>query len=296
MADRIVEALKLTEKQAAPVRQILETSQQDMGQWMRDNGPALRELQTKLRGGRTRRGEGEKPAEPAAGSAERKEAAEKYQAIMKQRTEKAENALKQLDEHLTEEQMVIARRYLTGRSPSTGARMSFGALRELGLSEQQQTKVREIMQGAREGGGDKEPAARAQAYRDAWDKVVKEVLTPEQQGKLKEVQQRGPEAGRTTRGATGGMYAGLDLSDKQQQQISEIMAGVRKRMEGTEGRDARREAYMAAQQEIRKVLTPEQIEKLDKRREEMRQRGGQRGGQRTNRKRRETKDNTVIVD
>jgi len=265
MLEKLMEELKLTEKQEAPVRQILTTYQQELASWTRQNGPAMRELYTKLRGGRGRRGQ--EPAEPAkrVSEAERKEAAAKLRELQKKRAAITENVLKQLKEHLTEEQMAAARRIL-GRGQRRGPAVSFAMLRRLDLTAEQQAKVKEIMASAREAAKGQEGRARGQAYTDAMQKIVKDVLTAEQREKLETMRSQAPQR------RAGGMFAGLDLTEEQQKKIRKIQASMREKISAAEGREARREAYQAMQKEIQAVLTPEQLEKLQQRRKEMRDR------------------------
>ena len=196
----LIEELKLTEKQRPPVRQILETHQQEMTTWMQHNGPTMRELMGQLRGGRGRRGEQGAEAPKPPTDAEKKEITDKLRAFQKQRVEKTENLLKQLKDHLTEEQMVTAKRVLARGNRGRGRRLSPAMLRGLELTAEQQKKVDEIMAAARQAAKDKDGAARREAYTEAMEKIVKDVLTAEQREKLEKLQQRRREAGGRRRG------------------------------------------------------------------------------------------------
>ena len=198
--EQLLKELKLTDKQDAPVRQIIETFSKDMANWQRETGAAVRELQRKAAGARRGRPggrEGKKPeggekpkAKPKVDPEEAKAARKKLAELMKQRQEKADNALKQLDEHLTDEQMAVARKYLArgGRAQQAGGQLA--ALKQLDLDKDQQAKVREILQGARKGGEGAERAERGKAMREAWKKIVDEVLTDAQREKLKELRKK----------------------------------------------------------------------------------------------------------
>jgi len=265
MYEKLIEELKLTEKQEAPVRQILTTHRQEMASWTQQNGPAMRELYMKLRGGRGRRGqEGAEPAKTVT-EAEKKEASAKLRELQKKRAQLTENVLKQLKDHLTEEQMATAQRVL-GRGQRRGPTLSPAMLRRLYLTAEQQAKVKEIMAAAREAAKDKEGRGRAEAYRDAMQKIQKDVLTAEQRQKLEKMPSQAPQR------RAGGMFAGLDLTEQQQKKIREIQASMREKVTAAEGREAKREVYQAMQKEIQAVLTPEQLEKLQQRRREMRER------------------------
>ena len=292
---KMLEELKLKKEQEAPVQQILTTHQQQMAQWMQQNGPVMRELLGKLRGGRGRRGE-DAPEQPKVSDDERKAATEKIRELQKQRLELTQNVLKQLKDVLTEEQMAVARRHLGQRSRGRASGPPLWALGQLGLSQEQQAKVGEMRTAAREAMKDKDRAGRAKAMQETWDAIVKDVLTDEQRKKLEELQKRGPSA----RGAMGGTYAGLDLTDKQNKKIQEIMAEARKKIQATEDRDAKRQAYMDARKKIAdEVLTAEQREKLEKSRKQRMEgarRGRGAGGQGGRRRQRDNRAEPVIVD
>lgn len=288
MYEKLIEELKLTEKQEAPVRQILTTYRQGLASWTQQNGPAMRELFAKLGRGGGRRGQEGAEAAKTVTEAERKEATEKLRELQKKRIELTENVLKQLKDHLTEEQMATAQRVL-GRGQRRGPTLSLAMLRRLDLTAEQQAKVKEIMAAARQAAKDKEPRGRAEALRDAMQKIEKDVLTAEQRQKLEKLTKEAPR-----RGAVG-MFAGLDLTEQQQKKIREIQASLRQKLTAAEGREAKREVYQAMQKEIEAVLTPEQREKLQQRRKEMRE-GSRRERPDRGRGGGANKDQPVIVD
>lgn len=85
---------------------------------------------------------------------------------------------------------------------------------------------------------------------------IKAVLTPEQVEKVQQLRDDG-----TARG-----FAALDLTEEQQAAIAEIRENARADAETAETREARREIMQAAYEEVKSVLTDEQIEKLEQRR------------------------------
>ena len=286
MYEKLIEELKLTEKQEAPVQQILTTYRQALASWTQQNGPAMRELSMKLRGGRGQEG-GE--AAKTVSEDEKKEIIGKIQELQKKRTAITENLFKQLKDHLTEEQMATARRILGRGDRPGGAAMSLAMLRRLDLTAEQQEKVKGIMAAVREGAKDRDARGTGEAYREAMQKIVKEVLTDEQRTKLETLRTETPR-----RGAVG-MFAGLDLTEEQQKQIREIQRSIREKVTAAEGREAKREVYTKMQKEMEAVLTPEQREKLDQRRKEMREKLKRDRGERP-REGRRAKDQPVVVE
>ncbi|MCD6303943.1 MAG: Spy/CpxP family protein refolding chaperone, partial [Planctomycetes bacterium] len=277
--------LKLPPEKEKAVRLVIETYFQDMAQWMRENGPVMRDLMAKMHGGRGRPGAGQPPA--GASDEQRKAAMEKYRELMKQRAEKQQELFKQLKDLLDKEQMALVHKALGGGRPSREASV-FALLRRLDLTEDQRAKVKEIMSAAREAAKDKQGPDRAEIYRDAGEKVVKEVLTDAQRAKLAELRRAGPGRGPSA-GAPGGsrgMFAGLDLTDDQKAKIREIMTDAREKAKAASDPSAKKETFRDAMKKIaEEVLTPEQREKLQKQREERRRRfqnrpgrGGKAGG------------------
>jgi Spy/CpxP family protein refolding chaperone len=216
--EQLIKELKLTDKQDAPVRQILETFWADMGNWQRENGPTLRELQKTLGSsrGQGRQGKGKKPpadaSEPKAKPDEIEAARAKLAELTKQRREKIGNVLAQLKEHLTDEQMAVVRKSLGGGQRPQGAQ-GMAALKRLELDKDQQAKVREIMKAARESGDGNDKAARGKAMRQAWKKIVEEVLTDAQREQLKQLKKDGPprrEGGQRQRSKRAGGEGGKE--------------------------------------------------------------------------------------
>ena len=249
MLERLVRELKLTDQQEAPVKQILETHRAEMASWTQENGPAMRELQPILK---------DRQADPA----KRREAMEKYRELIKTRGAISQNLLKQLADHLTEEQMAVARRLLGQRQAEAGkgGTMSLALLRQLDLTPEQQEKVQEIIAAVKKD-VQQDPRAKGEAFQAAQKTIIEDVLTAEQRGKLEKLRQEGAKR-KAGGGAASGMFAGLDLSDEQTKKIQEL----REKAVKTGGPDAKKEFYS----QMMDVLTAEQRDKLEQRRRDAR--------------------------
>jgi len=288
----VLEELKLTAKQEAPVKQIFETYRQEMAQWMQENGPKMRELYGKV--GRRRPGAEGADNAPKPTEEERKAAMEKLREIQKTRQGINENLLKQLKDHLTEEQMAVVRRRLAGGGRGAASWMSFRTLSQLDLDAAQQTKVREIMRAAREASQGKGREEAEKAMKEAWAKIEKDVLTVAQAKKLAELKKAGPRRA-PAGGARGAeMFAGLDLTKEQTAKMQEAQAEMRKKMQEAD-REDRRALYQEYRKKIDEILTPEQREKLQQRRKEMMERRSREGAGRERGARRK-RDEPVAVD
>lgn len=123
-----------------------------------------------------------------------------------------------------------------------------GALAD--LTEEQRTQVQEIMQRQRE-----QNAPIKEAQQAALEAELRTVLTDEQIESLRP-KARGPMS----------MFTGLDLTDEQKAQISEL------RGEKPESREAMQAA-------LAEILTDEQIAQLEERQATMQERRGQRDGE-----------------
>jgi len=178
--ERLTTALKLTEKQQAPVQQALETYRKEMANWTQEKGPAMRELYQQAR-----------QARQDGKDDEARAAMEKLRALSQERQKMAENLLTQLKDHLTEEQMTTARRLLvrggsSGRTAGSRTLYALMQLQRLDLTPEQRTKVDQIIQ-------------------EAYNKVLSSVLTAEQRKRLEQRQREMRErpSGRRPAGAEG---------------------------------------------------------------------------------------------
>ncbi len=124
-----------------------------------------------------------------------------------------------------------------------------GTFERLGLTEKQRKKIVSI----------REEAMRKMMV------DIKKVLTKEQLGKLGKLEkaQEGKPGPKDERGTSGDdVYSELDLSKEQSKAIAKIRKKVRTRMQKAGTAEDRRRIMQQTQENIRKVLTDEQAEKL----------------------------------
>ena len=254
MLDNVIKELKLSEDQDKRVRQILDTFRQEMQTWMQQSGQQMRDLFGKARG------------QGADAEAARK----KLQEIGQERQKKVENLIARLKDVLNAEQLAKVQAVLEPRG-GPGGMMGARAMEQLGLTDEQKKKAKEITDAAMEAAKGKSFQERGEIMRKARDQINKEVLTDEQRKKLESLRPQGP-------GGFGGRfdpYAGLDLTDAQKEQVKKINDEAREKASKAEGFEARREVMQAARKKITdEVLTDAQRKKL----EERRQRGPGQGG------------------
>jgi Spy/CpxP family protein refolding chaperone len=119
-------------------------------------------------------------------------------------------------------------------------------LEQLGLSDEQKTKVREIVDAAHKAAEGKDPRERGEVIGKAWEEIVKTVLTDEQRTKMEQIRRQPPHAGPRP-GPGAGPFAALDLTPEQREKIRAIMDAAHRKV-------------------IEEVLTPEQRKKMEQRR------------------------------
>ena len=170
MRQRLQEQLGLTEDQQKQFRQIMETHRQALENWQKENGEALRELQKQMR-----------EAMEAKDKDKVQSIREKMNKLFEGRRELQEGLTKRLGDVLTAEQMAKYKASFGQRPGGPGGRPGmfrhpiFRVLmfvRRMDLTEQQQEKIKKTLD-------------------QAVHKILQEVLTPEQQKRLKELEKQG---------------------------------------------------------------------------------------------------------
>jgi Spy/CpxP family protein refolding chaperone len=262
--EEVIKELQLTQKQEAQVRQIMETHRKEVANWSKENQAKLEELQQQI-----------KAARDASDTQKQKALAEKRAELFKSRMEITDKTMKQLGEVLKEEQMAKVKAAMErgGRAgagrmhgaagtrpvrPEWGRRPGLapmhGAFESLNLTEDQQAKVKEILEQA-----GKEARAVMEA---AWKKIAEQVLT-DQQGK--QLEQLGKEQAAKRMDAFLARLKKLGLTAEQQQKVDQIMAEARANAEKAQGPEAKRQVFREAFGKIRdEVLTENQREQLKK--------------------------------
>lgn len=243
--ERLVRELELTAEQQPRVKQAIDTHLQDLENWNKENGPKLQELREQMTAAR-RDGQREKVNEL------RQEMAK----LSQQRGQMEENMRRQILEVLTDEQK---QKY---QQMARQARLAVVARRgPIVLTAQQTQQVARILKAAAEKAAQADsPQAKDAVWRKAVDDVVAFINR----------RRPGAPADRPAPRERRGPMAELDLTEAQQQQVQKIMAEAREKAQDG-GAEGRRTAFREAMQKIEtEVLTPQQVEKLKKLREERR--------------------------
>jgi Spy/CpxP family protein refolding chaperone len=175
----------------------------------------------------------------------------------------------------------------TGRSDRAGQRMAELSER-LNLTDEQKDAIRPVIEKeikdiqalrADSALSKEEKIEKMKAVRQATQEEIKNVLTPEQQGKLTEAKAEMKEEAKENIGQIvqlrmAAMSERLELTDEQKQKIQPILENEMKEMsaardDGTLSREQKQEKMktirQTAREEINKVLTPEQKAKLEER-------------------------------
>lgn len=248
--ERMMEALKkldLTDEQKTQVKQVLETHKQAVENWRKENEEKGKALREKARDAKTRQ--------------DRQAIREEFVKLMQSRRELHEKLIEQLKAILTKEQAEKLQG-MFGPRGGDGPRghgpmdLFLGALRRLELTEEQKTKVRGIMEAAKEAAGKAETRQdKAKAIKAALDTIREDVLTDAQRQKLTEMREQFAKRHNP--------LAALDLSDEQKGQIEKIMADAKAAADQAETRQEKWKIHMEARKKIAdEVLTAEQVGKL----------------------------------
>jgi hypothetical protein len=174
---RVLREMDLSEEKRGAVESVLKAHAQAVENWRKENGEKLRELRSKVREER-REGDAD----------EASEARSEMRKLWDSRRALQDDLMKQLGEHLTQEQLAQVRAAMIGRQRGAAARLGplpagarltvlLGALRRVGLDEKQAAQVRAIT--------DRANAALAKASQD-----IHALLTPDQKQKLEQMQRR----------------------------------------------------------------------------------------------------------
>lgn len=172
-----------------------------------------------------------------------------------------ESLMEKLSSVLNTEQMAKVRRFLRPRERHPWLMKRLGVLRRLKLTEDQHKQMRTILEAAREQTEQTEnDEDKVKIMKEAWGKVVNEVLTDKQREKLQKFRDRegkGP--------IDFGDMPGLNLTDQQKAQIKEIIKSARAEAAEADSPEAKKEIHQTARKKIRtEVLTDEQRKKWDK--------------------------------
>ncbi len=251
--ERMLKELNLTEDQQKQVQQILDTRQQALRNWRKENGLALKDRQKQFQ-----------DAKKSGDEDKIKAARQEVEKIEQSRKALHENVIKQLKDVLTPDQLEKARKFLDqARDPSREDQPRQGlraprvieGLMALDLTEDQRTQARKISDEARKkADAAADPAEKERIMKAAGETIEADVLNDQQREKV-----------RRLKGANVllRLIQKLNLTDDQKKQIKTIMedakAQVEKPARGQEKRDISRQAFKKI---FDTVLTDEQRKQL----------------------------------
>jgi Spy/CpxP family protein refolding chaperone len=237
-----LDEMQLTDSKRAQVRRILDEYRQVVANWNREHAEQRKALMQQLR-------EARRDGDAEAAEAARKQL-EELAAEFKQLWQ---NAKTQLADLLTPEQLSRLEEAL--KRHRNRARLFFGALGRLDLTDAQRQQAREIFEAARAAAEKTDdPRGKRRILAAAWRKVREEVLTAEQREQLDKMRRRFV----LVRGLER-----LNLTEDQKAEIEVIAEETRQAMAEAESPEARREAVQAGRRKIiEEVLTERQRQQL----------------------------------
>lgn len=248
--EQMVKELQLTAEQQPQIKQMIETHVQAAENWMKEFGPKLQQLR-------------EQAAQAARENSRDKanELREEMRKLWQQRGQLREKLNEQILGVLTGQQkerfQALLRRAAAVRGPQP----------QVTLTPAQKGQVARILKAAAENANN---ADTPEAKEAVWNKAVEDVLNFIN----RPATSRQPERAQPGAGARG-LLGQLSLTAEQQQQVEKIMAEAREKGQGADA-EGRRKAFRDANQKIEtEVLTPAQVEQLNKLREQRRGAGGE---------------------
>jgi hypothetical protein len=245
--ERVIKELRLTDQQDGPVRQILEKYRGEEAAWMAKNASELAFLQQQMK-------LAHRSEDPKAVAAAQVALVRSKQLQAEQKSRNA-SLIIQLQGILTKEQFGKAWDMLFPRRRAQGSTPPFHALGQLGLNEEQKGRIEKIMTQARAAASAPAVAA-TDPMQDAWDRIVKEVLTDQNRKQMDDMRRQA-----ARRQMVLAILGNLKITDEQQKKVDRIWAEADRKAQ-VKGADLQ-VVYTDAQDRIvQDVLTPEQRKQL----------------------------------
>ncbi len=210
---RLLQELKLTKKQDAPVRKILASHRQGMVEWSRKNAPEMEKLQQRIM--MVHQGKSTEAVEVV------KAAAQKLRKLKAEQSKMSKGLVERLKKVLTETQLAKAMNILNP-APQIKSSPPFYLLRRLDLTKKQQARIEKIEKTAKSEGA-KAGKANDNSLQKAWDQILTEVLTEKDRKKLDELEKA------SQRLVFRAMLGGVDLTEEQFSKIDLIWRDAKKK-------------------------------------------------------------------
>ena len=181
--EKLIKNLKLTDKEAQPVRNILAEYRKDLAQWAAKNGPEMAACQAQMKKYHQMRD----PKVMVAIRAAMKRLGE----LSKEQVDKREAMLVKLKGVMTKEQFAQAADALRPRRRPRGQGFQerFHLLGKMKLTKEQLTKIKAAAEGAMKPPADGSPR-KGDPMQLAWKKIVDEILTKENREELQVLMQK----------------------------------------------------------------------------------------------------------
>jgi Spy/CpxP family protein refolding chaperone len=250
--ERMVKELDLTADQQTQVKQIFDTHNQAIENWMKENGENVKSLHEQIRKAR-------KEKDTEALKSLRKKMAE----AMKGRRELREARRKQIEAVLTDEQKAKAKEMMRqGRRAVIGAHMVRRALGQVKLTDKQEEQIKKIVADTK-AEAEKTDASKGKGelWRKAIETIKSDVLTKKQAKKFEEATHR-----MKRRQGRMSLLAHLDLTDDQKAKSKKIREKYQDKIKNAKGEE-RWELVKKMREELESILTDEQKAKAKKHRE-----------------------------
>jgi len=205
--EKLIKDLKLTDKEVAPVRKILDEYRKGLAAWATKNGPEMAACQAQMKKYHRMR-------DPKV-MAQIRTAMNRLSELSKEQVAQREAMLVKLKGVLTKEQFAVAADRLRPRQKPRGQGFQerFHLLGQIKLTKEQLTKIRSLADAAMKPPADGSPR-KGNPMQTAWDQIVDKVLTAENRKELQNLMQKSGH-----RKMVLGILKGVKLTPEQSKQV-----------------------------------------------------------------------------
>jgi len=247
--EKLIKDLKLTDKEAEPVRKILAEYRKDLAQWAGKNGPEIAACQKTMKKYHQMR-------DPKV-MAEIRTAMKRLGELSKEQVDMREAMLVKLKGAMTREKYAYAADALRPRKKPRGQgyQERFHLLGKMNLTKEQLAKIKSLAETAMKPPADGSPR-KGDPMQDAWKKIVDEVLTAENRKQLQQLMQK---AGH--RKMVLGILNSVKLTPEQSKKVNDLWEKAY--ANAAKAPKSKFNIYQAARAEaIEKILTEEQRKQI----------------------------------
>lgn len=246
--------LNLSEDQREQIGQLLQNQREQVRQFMQDHGQAMRDARQAMAEARR---SGDEEAMDAA--------RQQFQDLMDQRRQLHEQFRTDLAEILSDEQLTQLDRLI---GPGSRVERFVEDVRSLDLTDEQSQQIDQILNRARAAAEDTDNTGQKVQVMARAHRAIMDVLTDEQRQQLHQRMRRQMQDRLHER-----IGDALELTDEQAEQFQQATANLREAMAASDSREDHQAAMEQFRSDLEGFLSDEQLQKLRRMHQRMRQQG-----------------------